>query len=113
MARNHYHVLQGLRGCYMPNTNDVYRTKREAQSGAAWWAENARDEGERVVGSARSGFYEVGDHCSIEVTDCDSEMCLCSPCGGTGELPGGWNVGIDDGTTAPCGDCGGEGFPLA
>jgi hypothetical protein len=72
----HFHVLAGLEGMYMPNENRVYETRREAEGGARSLAQMHREEGERVTGSARSGYYTVGDHHSIEITDCDQADCL-------------------------------------
>jgi hypothetical protein len=72
----HYHVLQGLAGCYMPNDNAVFRTVREARSCAAEYARTARDDGYTVSGSARSGYYAVGDAECIEVTECTEADCL-------------------------------------
>ena len=77
MARKHYHVLCGLRGMYMPNSNDVHATRKGAESGAAWLAETYRDDGEtRVTGSARHGYYTVGDNECIEITVCDAADCM-------------------------------------
>lgn len=77
----HYHVLCGLRGMYMPDINDVYRSKRAALSGAAWWANSYREDGCEVTGSAKRGWYhvryegnETAHHC-IEVTDCYDRDC--------------------------------------
>lgn len=73
----HWHVLVGLRGCYMPDTNDVYRTRRDAERGARWWAEQCRDDGEtKVRGSARAGYYTVGEHNQIEVVHCTVDGCM-------------------------------------
>lgn len=69
----HYHVLCGLRGCYMPDDNSVYATRKDAERSAVWLAKNAREEGERVTGSAKSGYYTVGEHNCIEITECDSD----------------------------------------
>jgi hypothetical protein len=75
-ARRHFHVLVGLSGMYMPNENHVYLTRKEAEEGARWLADQFRDDGERVTGSARSGFYAIGDRESIEITACDEAACL-------------------------------------
>lgn len=84
MGRKHYHVLCGLRGCYMPDNNDVYRSKRAAISGAAqyakFWndADYGADTGQLMVRQrGASGFY-LSKHHVIEVTgpcfdDCDRE----------------------------------------
>jgi hypothetical protein len=75
-ARRHFHVLVGLSGMYMPNENHVYLTRREAEGGARLIADRFRDDGERVTGSARSGYYAVGESECIEITDCDRAECL-------------------------------------
>jgi hypothetical protein len=72
----HYHVLCGLRGCYMPNANDVHRTRTAAERGARAWAESYRDDGLKVTGSAAEGYYTVGDHECIEITECDYQSCM-------------------------------------
>jgi len=51
----HYHVIVGMSG-YLPNHNDVCRTKRDALANARWHAEQYRDSGERVIGSAEHGY---------------------------------------------------------
>lgn len=75
-ARRHFHVLVGLCGMYMPNENHVYLTRKEAEEGARWLADQFRDDGERVTGSARSGYYAVGESECIEITDCTEAECL-------------------------------------
>jgi hypothetical protein len=74
--KKHYHVLVGLAGLYMPNSNTVCRTRREAESNAAWWAREAREQGDKVTGSAKTGYYSVGEHECIEITECDISECL-------------------------------------
>jgi len=59
-----YAVTQGLPGGYMPDTCDHYRTKREAEQGAKFWADVYRKDWDvkyRVEGSMRSGRYDVYD----------------------------------------------------
>jgi len=53
----HYHVIAGLRGGYLPNTNEVYTSRKDAVRGAQFHLEAYRDAGEKVLGSARSGFW--------------------------------------------------------
>lgn len=72
----HYHVLCGLRGCYMPNSNNVHRTRRDAERDAAWCADDRRGYGDKVTGSARQGYYEVGEGECIEITTCTDATCL-------------------------------------
>ncbi len=75
-AKRHYHVLVGLAGMYMPNDNTVCRTRREAEACARDTAARFRDDGDRVSGSARAGYYTVGESECIEITDCDTAACL-------------------------------------
>jgi hypothetical protein len=57
----HYHVLLGMSGGYMPDTNAVVRTRRDAEETARWYAREFRDHPElfRVTGSARDGLYVI------------------------------------------------------
>jgi hypothetical protein len=50
-----------MQGGYMPNVVWHCLTKREAQAIAVEWANESRESGYSVVGSARSGFYEIID----------------------------------------------------
>lgn len=80
MSKRHWHVLSGLQGCYMPNSNYAHRTLKEAEADAADQAEYARDEEYRVEGSARSRWYSVGEHQCIQIVDCYEADCWCG-CG--------------------------------
>jgi len=71
----HFHVLVGLCGLYMPDRNEIFETRRDAQTHAREVAQEFRDEGERVSGTARDG-YTVGDNYCIEITPCDDAECL-------------------------------------
>jgi hypothetical protein len=71
----HYHVLCGLKGLYMPDSNDVYPSYRKALSGAADGARHAKECGDKVTGSAREGF-DVGEHHAIWIQECDMKDCL-------------------------------------
>lgn len=53
----HYHVIAGLRGGYLPNSNDIYATKRDALAGAKWHIDQYREDGEAVAGSAKAGYW--------------------------------------------------------
>ena len=75
MARNHYHVLSGLTGGYMPNTNDVCTSRRDADASARWLAQTMRDSNLKVSGSASAGWYDVGEYEYIEVTTCNEPDC--------------------------------------
>jgi hypothetical protein len=69
-------VLSGLCGLFMPSENEVYATQRDAEEAARKLARQFRDDGERVTGSAREGYYQVGDNWCIEITECDEAACL-------------------------------------
>jgi hypothetical protein len=76
MARAaHYHVLVGLCGLYMPSSNYVVETRKQAENTARELAAQYRDEGDRVTGSPRRG-YRVGQSECIEITGCDDPECL-------------------------------------
>jgi hypothetical protein len=72
----HFHVLVGLCGLYMPDDNVVCETRKEAEDAARSIAKQYRDDGERVSGSAKSGYYTVGENHCIEIADCDDAQCL-------------------------------------
>ena len=55
----HFHVISGLAGGYIPNTNEVYTTKREAIQGAMFHVEQYREAGERVRGSIKAGYWQA------------------------------------------------------
>jgi len=76
-TREHYHVLQGLQGGYMPSLNLPCKTLREARSTAAALAKEARDQGDRVVGSARDGLYIMGELEYIKINSCDLPESEC------------------------------------
>ncbi len=75
----HYHVLIGLRGLYMPNTNHVCSTLVEARGLAKETAENFRDE-DTSVRRINADYYTFGprrgghNEC-IEVSVCDETRC--------------------------------------
>ena len=73
---SHFHVLSGLAGGYLPNENQVYRTRAKAEEAARELADQFREDGERVSGSAKAGFFTVGKHQYIEIANCDEAECL-------------------------------------
>lgn len=70
----HYHVLCGLRGGFMPDTNDVCNTWgeaiRQAAVEAAAWAEVHEMPAVRHA----VDYYSIGQF-SVEVHACDSASC--------------------------------------
>lgn len=79
-ARQHYHVVSGLSGGYIPNTVETYTSRRDAEQGAIWHANNCREQELKVRGSASAGFYTVGDYEYIEINDCSDAACYCEHC---------------------------------
>lgn len=73
---NHYHVLSGLTGGYLPNTNDYCKTRRDAEASARWLAEGLRFDGIQISGSASAGWYDVRNGREyIEITKCSEADC--------------------------------------
>jgi hypothetical protein len=80
--KKHYHVISGFRG-YMPDMNEVYTSKKAAQAGAIEWVRTIRDDGARVTGSAKDGWYDVHSEDVgkagveyIQITECWVDECL-------------------------------------
>lgn len=73
----HYHVLAGLRGGYLPNSNEIYSSKRAAFAGARWRVASYRDEGEKVRGG--NGFWIARESESLPGTFWDS-IEVTGPC---------------------------------
>jgi len=84
--KNHYHVLVGMEGGYLPDINDVYLTKQDALDGAKWWKNTFRyDMDMKVTGNARlDGYYYAIEKTApsyrlgtiIQVTECQEKECL-------------------------------------
>ena len=87
MARNHYHVLVGSEGGYLPFSNAMFTNRRHAESYAAEEARQLVDSSYDLdeedhyhkSGSARSGLIVVDTGRSldtiIQVTECSEEDC--------------------------------------
>lgn len=52
----HFHVIAGLHG-YMPDYNEVHRTKREARNGLKEYVARSRDAGYRYFGNLRDTWF--------------------------------------------------------
>ena len=78
----HYHVLMGQPGC-LPDVNETYPTKREAQDGAMFWARMCRDGGEILDGNKRDGYRNLSMNTTIEITSVCHDGCVvkCNACG--------------------------------
>lgn len=70
----HYHVLCGLRGCYMPETNDVADTWAEAVAQAAVEAEAWSEAHEIPAVKHADDYYTIGQF-SVEIHSCDATGC--------------------------------------
>lgn len=55
----HYHTISGLQGGYIPNSNTIHTSRRDAVRGAQWIIDAYRSNDERVVGSAKAGFWQA------------------------------------------------------
>jgi len=85
MAQKHYHVLVGMPG-YMPETNEVYQTLRDARDAAQWHADTYRDDwdpGYKVTGNKRDGYEIMPRDASIytlpttiTIVECYEPECL-------------------------------------
>jgi hypothetical protein len=73
MTRQHYHVISGLQGGYMPNSNDLFDRLSDARAYAISRANDARDNEDTVRGNARDGFYTIGEWEYIEITSCNDD----------------------------------------
>ena len=94
----HFHVLIGLRGCYMPDGNNLCFDLEEAHDVALWHVESERDAGHRVQGSKADGFWAIRDPegsdygrgsygwRSISITACDDFDCHVDDCHVCGEF---------------------------
>jgi hypothetical protein len=72
----HFHVLVGLCGLFMPHENRVFATRIEAEEAAREIAVEYRDQGDEVTGSAKSGYFTVGENECIEISECTESDCL-------------------------------------
>lgn len=72
----HYHVLVSLKGCYMPDCNDIYETHADAVIGAKWhadaWNEGASDEDQ--MEQVYADMWESRHNC-ITVHECSDMDC--------------------------------------
>jgi hypothetical protein len=84
----HYHVIEGMNGGYMPDSGSYATSRRSAEMSAAWSANNARNDGYAVTGSARKGWYDVMPEDSdphtlgnyIEIAECFESECSEDDC---------------------------------
>lgn len=98
MDAKHYHVMVGLSGCYMPDSNALCMDLDDANAAALWHVEDERDAGHKVRGSKADGCWQIRDPegCengrgsygwrSISVVACDDFDCPVDDCDGCGEF---------------------------
>ena len=84
----HFHVISGLAGGYMPNSNDLYLTEESAKGGLEWVKENLLEDDtlpeeeqtekdrftqgsieEQIIYNEDGSYY-------AEINDCDQIECL-------------------------------------
>jgi hypothetical protein len=62
MVKNSIYIVhEGLTGGYLPDQSSYFSTKREALSYMRDRANDARNNGYRVSGSASRGYYDLSD----------------------------------------------------
>lgn len=79
MRKKHYHVLQGLRGCYLPDDIQTYPSKKAAITAAREESKrhNWDTEDELHFRRVSSGLYRVNGY-EIRVTGpCYETWCAC------------------------------------
>jgi len=64
----HYHVISGLQGGYIPNSNEQWGTRAGAVRGAQRHLDDYRDAGERIIGSAKAGVWQMRESESLPGT---------------------------------------------
>jgi len=67
----HYHVLCGLQGLYMPDTNDVCETWSEAVECASEHADGYAEDMECEATKHSDDYYTIGQF-SVEIHECDA-----------------------------------------
>ena len=78
----HYHVLCGLRGGYLPDGNDICLTKQDAIETAKQHKEILRDSQYSILGNIRNdlcyiwGWDSSNYHSIIEIVECADSDCI-------------------------------------
>ena len=77
MDNTHYHVLIGLQGCYMPDSNYPCETYQQARDLAAYFLLQEREDGIEVATVLRGYLWAVGEYNQIEITEgCRHPECM-------------------------------------
>ena len=76
--KQHYHILHGMEGLYMPNVNHVATTKREAWNVAQEELRHDRNEGRKVTKVGNQEWHVTGDGTDYicEIAACGYQDCL-------------------------------------
>jgi len=76
--KQHYHVLHGMTGLYIPNVNEIATTKQEAWNMAQWELKVDREAGRKVtkVGKQEWDIRNVGTDYTCEIVTCYEADCL-------------------------------------
>ena len=76
--KQHYHVLHGMAGMYLPNVNHITTTKREAWNIAQEELRNDRKSGMKVskVGNQEWQVVDGGTDYTCEIAACDYVDCV-------------------------------------
>ena len=76
--KQHYHVLHGMAGMYLPNVNEVATTKQEAWNIAQWELRSDKEAGRKVtkVGKQEWQVVEEGTSYTCEITSCYDTDCV-------------------------------------
>ena len=78
--QQHYHVLHGMAGLYMPNVNHVATTKKDAWNIAQEELRMDREAGRKVtkLGKEEWSVQDVGTDYTCEIATCDEADCVSS-----------------------------------
>ena len=76
--KQHYHVLHGMAGLYLPNVNEVATTKQEAWNMAQWELRIDREAGRKVtkVGKQEWSLVDASTDYICEIATCYETGCL-------------------------------------
>ena len=75
--KRHYHVLHGMAGLYIPNVNEIAKTKQEAWNMAQWELGIDREAGRKVTKVGKQDWWIVdgSTHYVCDISVCQ-EACL-------------------------------------
>lgn len=77
--KSHYHVMNGIHGC-LPDYNEVYETISDARNGLKENVSMARENGDRLKGNLKNGYFEVitskTSNYYYDIEECKQKECL-------------------------------------